>query len=103
MSDLAYLLATSMEPADQDRLFPVLVRRYHDRLLAGGVTGYPFERCLRDYREHALYYLCGAVSMAATFDTANERGAALTRAFVVRTFHHLLACDAAAALPGVPA
>jgi len=98
VSDLAYLLGTSMNVADQDRLYEPLLRRYHDGLIAHGVTDYSLDQCRRDYAEHALYYLCGAVSISATFDTGNERGARLARAFVERQFHHTLVCDAAAAL-----
>ncbi|MFM7537522.1 MAG: phosphotransferase [Acidimicrobiales bacterium] len=98
VSDVAYLLGSSMEPELAARHWEMLLRRYHDALLAAGVEGYPFAQCREDYLEHVLYYLCSPMSLIATFDTGNERGAALTRAFTTRFFRHAVDCGAAGAL-----
>ncbi len=66
---------------------PRLLRRYHAALVALGVEGYSLEDCHRHFLEYTLYYLCAPVSLVATFDTENERGAAMTDAFVTRFFH----------------
>ena len=47
--DLAHFLVLRVPRRTRAR-DAVLVRRYHDRLLAGGVTGYSWETCWHEYR-----------------------------------------------------
>lgn len=49
-TDLAFMMATSWEPAIRRALELPLLRRYHDRLLARGVRGYTGDDCWDDYR-----------------------------------------------------
>ena len=50
------------------------------------------------YQECTLYYLVGAMSLIGTFDSGNERGAAMTTAYTTRIFNHVLDADCAAVL-----
>ena len=96
-ADVAYLIGSSMNEPDQVH-WERLLRRYHDGLLARGVTAYPWEQCLRDYRESVLYYVCSPMSLIGTFDSGNERGARMTERFVMRFMHHAVGCDARIAI-----
>jgi aminoglycoside/choline kinase family phosphotransferase len=98
VSDIAYLVGSSMEPADQAAHWERLLARYHAGLVARGVSGYSLAQCRHDYLEHVLYYLCSPLSLIATFDTGNERGAALTRAFTMRFLAHAVGSGALAVL-----
>jgi hypothetical protein len=49
---------------DGDREAEVL-RRYHRRLVAGGVTGYTFDNLLNDYRHGLIFWVLVPVQDAA--------------------------------------
>ncbi len=98
VADLAYLIGTSMNVADSRGSWERLLRRWYHRLGEHGVTGYAWDDCLRQYKESALYYLCGAMSLIGSFDTGNERGAAMATAYTTRIFGHVLDLDAASVL-----
>jgi hypothetical protein len=53
--DVAYFLATSLEPDLRQRHERRLLRRYHRELVAAGVTGYGPDACLEDYRLAQLW------------------------------------------------
>jgi len=63
--------------------------------LAGrhGVT-YGWDDALVAYKESAMYYLSGAMSLIGTFDAGNERGAALVEAYSTRILNHCVDIDA---------
>ena len=63
-----------------------------------GVDGYSFDDALTHYREAALYYLSGAMSLIGTFDAGNDRGAAMAEAYSTRILNHVVDIDAAAVL-----
>ena len=46
------------------------------------------------YREAALYYLSGAMSLIGTFDAGNDRGAAMANAYATRILEHVVDIDA---------
>jgi hypothetical protein len=48
--DLAFLMALHWYPSRRRELEPALLRFYHERLLAHGVGGYPFDELRADYR-----------------------------------------------------
>lgn len=100
-SDLAYLIGSSMEPEHQRVHWERLLRRWHNALGSAGVTGYTWERAVVDYKEGLLSLLSGPMSLVGTFNSGNERGAAMTAAFTTRFFDHALDIDAAAVLDGV--
>ncbi len=97
-ADIAYLIGTSMNVADSRGSWERLLRRWYDRLADHGVTGYSWDDCLRQYKESALYYLCGAMSLIGSFDTGNDRGAAMATAYTTRIFGHVLDIDAVSVL-----
>lgn len=52
--DLAYMMTIFWDSARRAEMEEKLLRRYHRRLLARGVTGYSWEQCWRDYRWSAI-------------------------------------------------
>ncbi|MFN3217313.1 MAG: phosphotransferase [Acidimicrobiales bacterium] len=98
VADIAYMIATSMNTDDARLHWERILRKWHDGLVAHGITDYPWEEALRGYRESALYYLCGAMSLIGSFDTGNERGAAMAEAYTTRCFNHVVDIDAAQVL-----
>ncbi len=98
VADIAYMIGTSMNTDDARRHWERILRRWHDGLVANGVTDYSWDEALRGYRESALYYLCGAMSLIAAFDTGNDRGAAMAEAYTTRIFTHVVDIDAAQVL-----
>lgn len=98
VADIAYLIGTSVPHEIGREHWEDLLRRWHARLVDLGVEGYDFDHALRHYREAALYYLSGAMSLIGTFDSGNDRGAAMTEAYVTRMVHHVVDTDAASVL-----
>ncbi len=92
--DVAYLVGTSMPVEDQREHWERLLRRYHQALGEAGVSDYTWDRCLKDYRESLLYLTVGAMSLIATFESGNERGAAMAEAYVVRMMRHVVESEA---------
>ena len=91
--DIAYLLSGSMQPNLLRERWQPLLRRYHERLLAAGVTGYSWEQCLVHYRQSLLYTLAPGVAMLGAMAIAgDERG--LADALVLRTLTHAAELDA---------
>lgn len=95
VADIAYMIATSMNVDDARGHWERILRRWHDALVAHGVEGYSWDEVLRGYRESALFYLVGAMSLIASFDTGNDRGAAMAEAYTIRCFTHVVDIDAA--------
>jgi hypothetical protein len=50
LKDLAFMIAFNWYPQRRSLLEQKLLRRYHAALVAGGVAGYSWEDCRRDYR-----------------------------------------------------
>ena len=73
VTDVSYFLGTSLTPDLRAAHEPDLVRQYHDALLAGGVTEYPFDRCWHDYRRFAFSGFVMAV-LASMLVGQTERG-----------------------------
>lgn len=83
--DLAYYLTQSVKMEVRRAHERDLLARYLDGLRAGGVRSYDEAQLWHDYRLGALYLLDYAVTIAATLDLANERGAAIARALSERS------------------
>ncbi len=83
--DLAYFLTQSVKLEVRRAHERALIDRYLQGLRAAGVRDYSAERCWEDYRRATLYLLDYAVTIAATLDLANERGAAVARALSARS------------------
>lgn len=50
VADLAYMMALHWFPERRARLEQPLLRRYHNRLMENGITGYSWDQCWYDYR-----------------------------------------------------
>jgi hypothetical protein len=71
--DLAYLLATSLTPAQRKEAEPGLVSSYCEALVGHGVAGYTAQDCLDDYRLGMLQ--CPLIIvLGAAYGTQTERG-----------------------------
>jgi hypothetical protein len=81
--DLSYFLGAGLSPDVRRVVERDLVRRYHDGLLAYGVTGYSFDDCWEDYRRFAFSGLQMAV-VASMIVRADERGDAMFLAMAER-------------------
>ena len=97
VTDLAYFIGTSVQRDVAAENWEALLRRWHEQVTGNGIA-YSWDDAVRHYRECALYYLCGAMSLIGTFDAGNERGAALTEAYTTRIFHHVIDADTATIL-----
>ena len=69
--DLAYLVATSLEPDDRRRHEEALVAAYHDALAGHGVTGYRTDEAWEDHRLGTLQGPLITV-LGATYATAGR-------------------------------
>jgi aminoglycoside phosphotransferase (APT) family kinase protein len=72
--DLAYFITQSL--ADHLRQSEDWIAVYHKHLTAEGID-YDLDLCRQRYAIAALYFICYAVIIAGTLDTANERGRTL--------------------------
>ncbi|MEM9036122.1 MAG: phosphotransferase [Actinomycetota bacterium] len=97
-SDIAYLLMNSVPTEIAADQWENLLRRWLDRLGELGVSGYDLDDAIAHYRTAALYLLSGAMSLIGTFDSGNERGAAMTEAYTLRSLNHVVDIDAGAVL-----
>jgi len=88
VADIAYLVGTSMSIENGAAHWERLLRRWHDGVSAAGIE-YPWDDCVVHYKEAAMYYLSGAMSLVGTFDAGNERGAALVHAYSTRILEHV--------------
>ena len=71
--DLAYLLATSLTPAQRSEAEAGLISMYCEALLPHGVTGYTAQDCFEDYRLGMLQ--CPLIIvLGAAYGTPTERG-----------------------------
>lgn len=87
VADVAYLIGTSVNRDDAAANWEQLLRRWYSSIVDAGIA-YDWDDCVRHYREAAMYYLSGAMSLIGSFDTGNERGAALTAAYSTRILEH---------------
>jgi Phosphotransferase enzyme family len=98
MYDLSYFLGGSLTVADRRIAEEQLVRRYHERLVSLGVTGFAWEDCWREYRRLAfggiLMAIAGSMLAART-----DRGDEMFMVTVARHAQHVLDVDALALLP----
>lgn len=98
VADIAYLVGTSIPQAEAAEHWQSLLQRWHDRICAAGITRYAFDDAVTHYKEASMYYLSGAMSLIGSFDTGNERGAAMADAYSTRILNHVVDIDAAAVL-----
>ncbi|HVV35126.1 MAG TPA: phosphotransferase [Acidimicrobiales bacterium] len=87
--DIANFLAGSVTVENRRAWEHDLVRRYHEGLLAAGVTGYDWDRCWRDYR-YAIGQQAWSTCPMGDMDPGNERGQLLLDTITPR---YLIAAD----------
>lgn len=97
VADIAYLIGTSMSIELGAEHWERLLHRWHDGVTATGIE-YSWDDCVVHYKEAAMYYLSGAMSLIGTFDAGNERGAALVHAYSTRILEHVADIKATAVL-----
>lgn len=100
--DLALFLFGSLETTARRTVENDLLRRYHELLRAGGVTGYEFSELLEDCRLVLLWLLGAKIVWLGSLDLAslNRRELALVEAsLAVDSFTALLDHDAGSLLP----
>jgi hypothetical protein len=97
VADIAYMIGNSVPHDIARRHWRELLQRWLDGVVGRGVR-YDADEALLHYREAALYYLSGAMSLVGTFDAGNERGDAMIEAYVTRSLNHVVDCGAAQVL-----
>ena len=97
VADIAYLIGTSMTIDDGKAHWERLLRTWHEGVTAAGID-YSWDDCLVHYKEAAMYYLSGAMSLVGTFDSGNDRGAAMVEAYTTRILEHVADIEATAVL-----
>jgi len=83
--DVANFLGMSVTVENRRAWEHEVVGHYHDALIAGGVTGYDFDQCWRDYR-YCLLHQAWSQIVIANVDPGNERGRELLNEFITRGF-----------------
>jgi hypothetical protein len=94
--DVGNLLAGSMAAEDLSAHWESLLRRYHDRLVAGGVRGYSFDECVLHYRQNIVWALGQGLALLGALGTNDARG--VGDKIVVRSLSHIAELDSFAAL-----
>ena len=91
-ADVGYFLGQNLAIADLRAHEDDLLHRYHDTLVAEGVTGYGYDQFFDDYRMAVLYGWVIPVFAVGSLDTSSERAMALWTAVLERIqdaiFHH---------------
>ena len=95
LTDVAFLLGASLDPADRRAREHELVREYHDALTSRGVTGYPWDRCWTDYRRYAYQCLAFLVP-AAMLVQQTPRGDQMFLTMIRRGCAHVTELESAA-------
>ena len=73
LADASYFLGAGLRPDDRRQHERALLRLYYDALRAGGVDGFSWDRCWRDYRRYAFSGFLMAVA-ASMLVVQTERG-----------------------------
>jgi hypothetical protein len=89
--DVGNLLAGSMDGDDLSSHWERLLRRYHGRLVAGGVSDYSYNQCLEHYRQNIIYPLGAGMALLGVMDIDDGRG--LGDRIVTRCLRHIAELD----------
>lgn len=97
--DVAYFLGGALDRDLRRSAEPDLLRGYHDDLVANGVSGYPFDELMNDYRHYT--YAALAVALAATVIVKRtERGDRMLMRMIQDGAYHVLDAGALDVLGG---
>ena len=99
VADAAYFLGASLVEDDRRKHEEDLLRGYHERLVAGGVTGFSWDRCWEDYRRYTFSGLLMAVA-AAMLVERTPRGDDMFMTMATRHGQHIVDLDAEEFLAG---
>lgn len=91
--DIAYFLGQNVATEFRRTHEQALVRRYHDAIIARGVTGYSFDQCFDDYRSSMLMHLVSATQIQM-LEGGNERGQQLLDAMLTQGWQSAVDLDA---------
>lgn len=91
--DATYFLTQSLADDVRTSSLQDLLRSYHDGLVAGGVSDYPWESCLRDFRRATLFHLCYPLA-AGSMDLTTPRAVKLLRTMLERAVAAVAELDA---------
>ncbi len=93
LGDAAYFMGAGLPIEARRTHEDALIRRYHEGLLAGGVTDYDFETCWREYR---LFTFAGVIMavVASMIVEVTERGDEMFMAMASRHAQHALDLEA---------
>ena len=94
--DVGNLLAGSMDGDDLSANWEALLRRYHDRLVTQGVSGYSFDECVEHYRQSIVYPLGAGMALIGEMDIGDGRG--LGDRIITRCLRHISELDSFEAL-----
>jgi hypothetical protein len=84
ISDVAYLLISSLSPEDRRASEGRLVGLYHEFLVSNGVEDYPFHQCWSDYLVSVASKLFITVTATINFDNTSTHRTAWRRADLQR-------------------
>ncbi|MEL6890623.1 MAG: oxidoreductase family protein [Actinomycetota bacterium] len=91
-ADVGYFLGQNLSPAERRAHEDDLLHRYHDTLVAGGVTDYGYDRFFQDYRLGVVYGWVIPVFAVGSLDVSSERAMTLWTNVLERVqdaiFHH---------------
>ena len=99
VSDLARLLASSIEAELRRQIELDIVKYYHERITDSCLDRYSFEECLADYRRSLLMYSYFPILAFSLNDTSNEKARIHGRQVVNRWFSAIIENEAMEFLP----
>jgi hypothetical protein len=93
--DIAYFCSQSADPDLHGDPQMAALRLYHELLVDRGVKNFSFDECLDRYRYNLLITMITPIAICGTLDQGNERGVALGRTVLERSFSALesMECD----------
>jgi aminoglycoside/choline kinase family phosphotransferase len=97
--DVARMVGGSLPPAERGGHHEELVARWHQGLLAGGVTRYTREDAWHDYRLSAIMAMMNPVLYSYIYRSGGARGTVLAATMTTRLFDDLIECGAEAVIP----
>jgi hypothetical protein len=97
--DVAYIISQSIDEDVRRGYDEQLISRYHERLIAEGVSDYSLEHAWHQYRIAVAYNLMFPVLAFVAADTADERGKQLMAEMLARAADTIRAVDALELLP----
>ena len=65
-----------MEADDLSKHWETLLRRYYDRLVEKGVSGYSFDECVLHYRQNIVWALAQGMSLLGSLGPATNAASA---------------------------